>query len=109
MTARRSCVAVRVRKKEFDSGSVDLYFVFETHGQRSFKNSKNEGVGSCWQYRQLNRARIFLKRFKNISCIFVFFGKEFDPKSVILVQKTMFRIPKRIFLVAKQNQWPGAR
>ena len=61
MTARRSCVAVRVRKKVFGSGSVNHFSVFETHGERSFKNYENEGVGSGWQYKQLHRSGFLTK------------------------------------------------
>ena len=41
-------------------------------------------------------------------CIFVVFGLDIYSKSVILVPKSMFQSPERIFLVTKQNQWPGA-
>ena len=42
-------------------------------------------------------------------CIFVVFGLEIYSKSVILVPKSTFRSPKRIFLVAKWNSWPWGR
>ena len=47
--------------------------------------------------------------FKIFSCIFVFFGQEINSESGIFVPKSMFLSPKRIFLVAKQDEWPGAR
>ena len=40
--------------------------------------------------------------------LFLVFGQENHAKSHILVSKCSFQSPKRIFLVTKQNQWPGA-
>ena len=83
-----------------------IFSLFETHGERSVKNSENAGVGSGWQYKQLHRAGFFYKMF---FCIFVVFGLEIYSKRAILVPKSVFQSPKRIFQVAKQNPWPEGR
>ena len=50
----------------------------------------------------------FKKLYKILFCFFWFFGQENHAKSHISVSKCSFQSPKRIFLVTKQNQWPGA-
>ena len=51
----------------------------------------------------------FKELYKMFFCIFVVFGLEIYSKRAILVPKSAFQSPKRIFQVAKQNPWPEGR
>ena len=65
VTARSSCVAVRVRGKGSSKWFCQSFPKFrEMSGQRSSKNSKKRGVASCSQYKQLYRFRILIKSFQ---------------------------------------------